>query len=64
MEQLWGILGIVLFVAILVLWIWALIDILKSSFRNQTDKVIWLLVVLALNGLGALLYYWIGRHQK
>ena len=41
----------------------ALIDILKSKF-NENDKIVWLLVVLFLNLLGAILYFTIGRKQK
>ncbi len=46
-----------------VIWIWALIDILKSEFTS-TNKIIWLLVVFFLSLLGVLLYYFIGRKQK
>ena len=41
----------------------ALIDILKSKFKDN-DRVIWLLIVLFLNILGAILYLVIGRKQK
>lgn len=41
----------------------ALIDILKSEFEGN-NKIVWLLVVIFLNILGALLYYFIGRKQK
>ena len=41
----------------------ALIDILKSKF-NGNDKIVWILVVLFLNLLGAILYFAIGRKQK
>jgi len=43
--------------------IFALIDILKSKF-NGNDKIIWILVVLFFNLLGAILYFIIGRKQK
>ena len=60
MEILGALLGFVVFV----LWIWALIDILKSDFKDNINKIIWLLVVFVLNFLGVLLYYFIGRGQK
>ncbi|MDO9593586.1 MAG: PLD nuclease N-terminal domain-containing protein [Lutibacter sp.] len=41
----------------------ALIDILKSKF-NGNDKIVWVLVVLFLNLIGAILYFTIGRKQK
>jgi len=60
MEILGALLGFVVFV----LWIWALIDILKSDFKDNINKIIWLLVVFVLNFLGVVLYYFIGRGQK
>tara|TARA_B110000211_G_C13562024_1_gene328210 strand:+ start:46 stop:297 length:252 start_codon:yes stop_codon:yes gene_type:complete len=41
----------------------ALIDILKSKFDGE-NKIIWVLVVLFLNLIGAILYFTIGRNQK
>jgi hypothetical protein len=42
----------------------ALFDILRNQFKNQSDKLIWVLVVLLLPVLGSILYYAIGRAQK
>ena len=41
----------------------ALIDILKSKF-NGNDKIVWVLVVLFFNLIGAILYFVIGRNQR
>lgn len=41
----------------------ALIDILKSEFK-QNDKLVWTLVVIFLSVIGAVLYYAIGRKQR
>lgn len=41
----------------------ALIDILKSKF-NQNDKLVWIVVVLFFNLIGAIMYFTIGRKQK
>lgn len=41
----------------------ALIDILKSEFK-QNDKLIWTMVVIFLSAIGAVLYYTIGRKQR
>ncbi len=54
-----GLIGI----ACLVAWIWALIDILKHDFEGY-NKLIWLVLVLALPFLGVILYYFIGRGQR
>ncbi|MBC7892194.1 MAG: PLDc N-terminal domain-containing protein [Sphingobacteriaceae bacterium] len=47
-----------------VLWVVALIDVLRSSFRQPNDKLIWVVVVILLPVLGALLYFGIGRSQR
>jgi len=47
----------------IIMTIFALIDILKSKF-NGNDKIIWILVVLFFNLLGAILYFTIGKKQK
>jgi hypothetical protein len=51
------------FVAVFVFWLWALIDILKSEFTGS-NKIVWLLMVVFVPLIGAILYYFIGREQK
>jgi len=41
----------------------ALIDILKSKFEGN-NKIVWVLVVLFFNLIGAILYFAIGRNQR
>ncbi|HEX6198567.1 MAG TPA: PLDc N-terminal domain-containing protein [Jiangellaceae bacterium] len=56
-------LRIVLFLALLVIWIWALVDVIitpNGTFRHG-DKTIWLLVVLFAGTIGALVYVAVGR---
>jgi len=63
MLALAGILFIVLFgLVFLVFWIWAIIDCLNSKL-NPAEKVLWILVMFFLNVLGAALYLIFGRHQ-
>ncbi|WP_298753365.1 PLD nuclease N-terminal domain-containing protein [uncultured Arcobacter sp.] len=45
------------------IYIYILIDILKSEF-DGANKLIWLIVVFVLPFVGAILYYFIGRKQK
>ncbi|WP_238988397.1 PLD nuclease N-terminal domain-containing protein [Aureibaculum marinum] len=40
-----------------------MVDILKSKFEGN-NKIVWIIVVIFLNVLGALLYFTIGRQQK
>lgn len=54
---------LVLFLLGLGLWLYALIDVLRSQFRNDSDKIIWVLVVIFLQFLGAIIYLTVGRNQ-
>lgn len=47
-----------------ILWIIALIDILKSDFKDTNGKIIWILIVLFLPLIGSILYFAIGKNQK
>lgn len=40
-----------------------LIDVLKSNFKGN-DKIMWVLLLIFLNIIGALLYKFIGEKQK
>ncbi len=42
----------------------ALVDVIRSDFRGPNDKLIWVIVILFLNIVGALLYLVIGRNQR
>ena len=58
---------IIVFIFILlpsIFWIIALIDILKSDFRDINGKIIWALVVIFLPVIGSILYFLIGKSQK
>ncbi len=55
--------GLSLILFFLLSTIIALIDIVKNEFSGN-NKIVWLLVVLFGNFLGAILYFIIGRKQK
>lgn len=46
---------ILLLLFFFIFWIWTLIDCIKSNLKD-TDKLIWILIILFFNFLGALLY--------
>jgi hypothetical protein len=41
-----------------------ILDIMRSDFRYQNARLIWLALVVFFPFLGSLLYYWIGTEQK
>ena len=62
-----GALGLLELLFIIVLFVFplmALIDILKSNFKENVNKVAWLLAVIFVPILGAFLYFSIGINQK
>jgi drug/metabolite transporter (DMT)-like permease len=63
-----GITEIVLLVFVIgfpvILIIYCLLDITRSSFRDPTNKIIWAIIVLLAPVLGSLAYLIWGRNQK
>ena len=54
----------ILILIVLVIPLIAIIDVVKSSFKESVNKIVWVLVVILLPILGAILYFIIGRNQK
>jgi hypothetical protein len=55
---------IIMFLALFLLWLVTIIDIVRSKFTSDTDKIIWFIFVMLVPPIGILLYLIIGRHQK
>ncbi|HRX82190.1 MAG TPA: PLD nuclease N-terminal domain-containing protein [Pirellulaceae bacterium] len=47
-----------------VFWIWMLVDCLTKEPSEGNDKIIWVLVIVLLNWLGALIYFCVRRPQR
>lgn len=45
----------------LAFWIWMIVDCVKRHFKNESEKIIWILVVVLLQLLGALIYFFVVR---
>ena len=62
------ILIVFLIVAIVVLafafWIWMIIDCARRDFKKENDKIVWILVVVLLQILVALIYYFAVKISK
>ncbi|MFN4197139.1 MAG: PLDc N-terminal domain-containing protein [Caldimicrobium sp.] len=54
---------VLLWLAWLILFIFALFDVLRSDFPGY-DKIVWLLVVILVPLIGPIAYFTIGRKQK
>ena len=51
--------GAIAIVAILVLifWIWMLVDCAKRRFKNDVEKIVWVVVIALCSWIGALVYF-------
>jgi hypothetical protein len=54
----------VLAILLFVIWIWLLIDCLRNEPSEGNDKIVWVLVIVLLNGLGALIYLIVRRPER
>ena len=69
MNGLWffmGSMGLValLGLALFILWIWAIVDVIKSDFKDQMTKLIWIALLIFLPFIGAILYPFVGKNSK
>ena len=44
-------------------WIYALMEIIGDEYKNDTDKIIWFLLVFFLPFIGTIIYYSAGRKK-
>lgn len=46
-----------------VFWIFMIIDVAKRKFKQNTDKVVWILVVILAGVIGAAIYYFVVKRK-
>ncbi|EMR02139.1 PLD nuclease N-terminal domain-containing protein [Cesiribacter andamanensis] len=46
------------------LWLWALVEVIRSDFRRDVDKIVWILILVFGSLLGAPAYFALGRRQR
>jgi len=66
-----GILGLFFGLIIAAFWIWAfvfwilmIVDCVKRKFHEDSEKVVWILVLIFTNLIGALIYYFVVKNKK
>jgi hypothetical protein len=42
-------------------WIWMLIHAIQNKGLDDTEKIVWVIVIALLHLLGALIYFFVGR---
>jgi len=45
-------------------WIWMIIDVATNEPSEGNDKIVWLLVVILTQLIGALIYYFVRRPER
>lgn len=45
-------------------WIWMLVDCIQNEPSEGNDKIVWVLVLLFTNWLGAIIYFFARRRER
>src|SRR6185312_4118432 len=48
-------------IVILLIWVWMMVDCITNKRLNGIEKILWLLVILFAQPIGAFLYLFVGR---
>jgi hypothetical protein len=44
--------------------IWAIVDVIRSDFKQPDNKLLWILLIVVLPLIGSVLYYYMRDNQK
>jgi len=51
-------------IAYFILWVYCLVDAIRSDFKDQNMKLIWVIILLFAHGLGPIAYLILGKNTK
>jgi len=54
---------VILLVLGLIFWIAMIIDCAKRNFKKDSEKIVWILVLIFLGVLGAIIYYFVVKRK-
>lgn len=46
-----------------IFWIWMIVDCAQKKFKNENDKIIWILIIVLTGVIGAIIYYFVARNK-
>lgn len=46
-------------ILLFIFWIFMIVDVAKRNFKSESDKIVWILVVILAGIIGALIYYFV-----
>lgn len=55
---------IALAVLAIIFWIFMLIDCAKRNFKNDNEKIAWIIIIALLQFLGAVVYYFVIKYPN
>lgn len=55
---------IVLVLACLGWWIYSIVEIITSKFKESSSKTLWLVIVIFVGFIGTLIYWFAGRSNR
>ncbi|TFV95946.1 PLDc_N domain-containing protein [Algoriphagus kandeliae] len=47
-----------------IFWVYCLVDVLRSEFKDPNMKLIWVLILIFAQGIGPIIYILIGSNGK
>ncbi len=50
--------------AYFLLWVYCLVDVIRSDFKDPNMKLIWVIILLFAHGLGPIAYLILGKNTK
>lgn len=59
-----GLLMMGISVVAVIFWILMIVDCVQKKFKNDTERIVWLLVIIFAGIVGALIYYFIVKSKK
>jgi hypothetical protein len=60
-KLLFMLIAAVVGLAVFAFWIWMLVHAITNKGLGDTEKIIWVLVIIFLHFLGALIYFFVAR---
>ena len=59
-----GILALILILSFLALWLFALVSAIRNERLDPTMRIVWVVVIVFVNGIGALLYLVVAPNRE
>jgi len=59
-----GLIGMLIGALLFVFWIWMIVDCAQRKFRNSTEKIVWIIVVVLGGWIGALVYFFVVKNSN